>query len=185
MLKEILNDAEDRMKKTLENFTREVMGMRAGRAHPALLERVAVDYYGSSMALSHLASISVPEPRVLVVQPFDKSALSAIEKAILKADLGVSVRVDGSLIRVSVPPLTEERRRDLVKQLRRQLEDEKVAVRNIRRDAVDALKKAQKDHVITEDDERRGQNDVQKLTDHYIKELEQVAESRERDILTP
>lgn len=185
MSKEILKDTQERMEKTVEAFIRDLAGMRAGRAHPALLEKVSVDYYGSATPLAHLAGISAPEPRVLVVQPFDKTASGSIEKAIMKADLGVSVRVDGAVLRVSVPALTEERRRDLVKQLKRQLEDAKVAIRNIRRDAVESLKKGQKDGVITEDEERRGQSDVQRLTDQHIKELDGVAENREKDIMTP
>ncbi len=185
MFKEILKDAEERMQKTVDAFVRDLTGMRAGRAHPALLEKVSVDYYGAATPLSHLANISAPEPRVLVVQPFDKGAAASIEKAIMKADLGVSVRVDGALLRVNVPTLTEERRRDLVRQLKRQLEDAKVAVRNIRRDAVESLKKAQKNGSITEDEERRGQTDIQRMTDQHIKELDGVAESREKDIMTP
>lgn len=185
MLKESLKNTEERMQKTVEAFIRDLAGMRAGRAHPALLEKVPVDYYGALTPLQHLATVSAPEPRVLVVQPFDKSAVGSIEKAIMKADLGVSVRVEGALLRVSVPALTEERRRDLVKQLKRQLEEAKVAVRNVRRDAVDELKKAEKDHLMTEDGERRGQTDIQRLTDQYIKELERVAETREKDIMTP
>ncbi len=185
MLKEILKDTENRMQKSVESFTRDLAGMRAGRAHPALLEKVQVEYYGAVTPLQHLASISAPEPRILVVQPFDKSAAQSIEKAIMKADLGVSVRSDGPLLRVIVPALTEERRRDLVKQLKRQLEDAKVAVRNVRRDAVDDLKKAEKDGTIAEDEGRRGQTDIQRLTDQYIKELDQVAEGREKDIMTP
>ena len=185
MSKETLNDAKSRMQKTVETFVRDLAGMRAGRAHPALLEKVQVEYYGSMTPLSHLASVSAPEPRVLVVQPFDKTAAGSIEKGIMKADLGVSVRLDGGVLRVSVPALTEERRRDLVRQLKRQLEDAKVAVRNIRRDAVDALKREQKDGAITEDEERRGQSDIQRLTDQYIKELDQVAQGREKDIMTP
>lgn len=185
MLKDIISDAETRMKKTVESFERDLTSMRAGRAHPGLLEKIGVDYYGTHTPLQHLATISVPEPRLLVVQPFDKGIMGAIEKAIMKADLGVSVRVDGPLLRVSVPPLTEERRRDLVKQLRRQLEEEKVAIRNIRRDAVDHLKQAQKDHHIAEDDERRGQAEIQKLTDQYIRQLDSLAEARERDIMVP
>lgn len=185
VLKDILESAESRMMRTIESFERELTSMRAGRAHPGLLERVSVEYYGAVTPLQHVASISVPEPRVIMVQPYDKGAVSSIEKAIMKADLGVSVRVDGAVLRVSVPSLTEERRKSLVKQLGRQLEDEKVAIRNIRRDAVDQLKHAQKDHTISEDDERRGQNDVQKLTDQYIRKLESLAEVRERDIMTP
>ena len=185
MLQTVLKDSESRMQKTVETFVRDLSGMRAGRAHPALLEKVSVEYYGAITPLAHLASISAPEPRVLVVQPFDKGSVGSIEKAIMKADLGVSVRVDGSLLRVGVPSLTEERRRDLVKQVKRQLEDAKVAVRNIRRDALDSLRKAQKSGTVTEDDERRGQSDMQRLTDQYIKELDGVAEDREKDIMTP
>lgn len=185
VLPDILNDTESRMQKTVETFVRDLSGMRAGRAHPALLEKVAVEYYGAVTPLSHLASISAPEPRMLVVQPFDKTAATSIEKGIMKADLGVSVRVDGALLRVNVPALTEERRRDLVKQVKRQLEDAKVAVRNIRRDAVDSLKKTQKAGDITEDDERRGQTDIQRLTDQYIRELDESADNREKDIMTP
>ncbi|MHB1612001.1 MAG: ribosome recycling factor [Sulfobacillus sp.] len=185
MLKDIVADAEHKMKRTVEVFEHDLAGMRAGRAHPALLEKVSVEYYGSATPLQHLATISAPEPRVLIVQPFDKSAANAIEKGIQKADLGVSVRVDGPILRVSVPPLTEERRKDLVKQLKRQLEDQRVAIRNIRRDAVEHLRADQKDRQISEDEERRGQTDVQKLTDKYIKVLDEVAQAREQDIMTP
>lgn len=185
MLKEILKDTEEHMEKSVDAFVRDLAGMRAGRAHPALLEKVPVEYYGAITPLQHLATISAPEPRVLVVQPFDKTAAGSIEKAILKADLGVSVRTDGAVLRVSVPALTEERRRDLVKQLKRQLEEAKVALRNIRRDGLDGLKKAQKAGDLTEDEERRGQNDIQRITDQYVKELDRVAEGREKDIMTP
>lgn len=184
-LKEIVKNSEEHMQKSVDAFVRDLAGMRAGRAHPALLEKVPVEYYGATTPLQHLASVSAPEPRVLVVQPFDKTATGSIEKAIMRADLGVSVRVDGALLRVNVPSLTEERRRDLVKQLKRHLEEGKVAIRNVRREAVDMLKKAQKEGDLTEDDERRGQNDIQHLTDRYIKDLEQVAEGREKDIMTP
>lgn len=185
MLKDILSDAENKMNKAVDVFERDLNSMRAGRAHPGLLEKIPVDYYGAITPLQHLAAISVPESRMLVVQPFDRNAIAAMEKAIMKADLGVSVRVDGAVLRVSVPMLTEERRKDLVKQLRKRLEEEKVTIRNIRREALDALKSEQKEHIITEDDERRGQSDVQKLTDRHIKDLDGIAEGRERDILTP
>jgi ribosome recycling factor len=159
--------------------------MRAGRAHPALLERVSVDYYGVATALQYLASINTPEPRMLVVQPFDKAALGPIEKAIQRADLGVSVRSEGTLIRVIVPPLTEERRKELVRQLKRAVEEEKVAVRNVRRDAVDALKQALKNHEVSEDEERRAEADVQKLTDRFVKIIDEVGETREKELMTP
>ncbi|PSR23760.1 MAG: ribosome recycling factor [Sulfobacillus acidophilus] len=185
MSKDTLKETHERMRKTVESFVRDLAAMRAGRAHPALLEKVSVDYYGAMTPLAHLASISAPEPRILIVQPFDKSAVGAIEKAIMKADLGVSVRVEGALLRVNVPALTEERRRELVKQVKRQLEEAKVAIRNIRRDALDTMKRHQKDGAVTEDEEHRGQTDIQRLTDQYIKQLEEVAVDREKDIMTP
>lgn len=185
MVKELLAKTEARMQKTIEAFEHSLSGMRAGRAHPALLEKILIDYYGASTPLQHLAAISTPDSRSLVVQPFDKSAMGAIEKSIMKADIGVSVRPDGAVLRVGVPALNEERRRQLVKQLKRQLEDEKIALRNIRRDAVEELKAAVKAHEVSEDEERRAQADIQKITDRYVKELDQRADSRERDIMTP
>ncbi len=185
MVKETLTAAEEKMGKTVEIFEHELAGMRAGRAHPALLERIVVEYYGTPTPLLHLAQINVPEPRILVVQPFDKGSLGAIDKAIQRADLGVSVRVDGTLLRVSVPALTEERRRDLVRQLKRRSEDEKVAIRNIRREAVDSLKEGLKTKAISEDDLRRAETEVQKLTDRYIKIIDEISEAREKDLMTP
>ena len=185
MIRETLTAAEEKMAKTVEIFERELAGMRAGRAHPALLERISVEYYGTATPLQHLAQINVPEPRVLVVQPFDKSILGAIDKAIQRADLGVSVRVDGSVLRVAVPALTEERRRDLVRQLKRRVEDERVAIRSIRREAVDALKEGLKSKAIAEDDHRRSEGDIQKLTDKYIKMIEDIGAVREQDLMTP
>ncbi len=185
MVKETLTAAEEKMGKTVEIFEHELAGMRAGRAHPALLERIVVEYYGTPRPLLHLAQINVPEPRILVVQPFDKGSLGAIDKAIQRADLGVSVRVDGTLLRVSVPALTEERRRDLVRQLKRRSEDEKVAIRNIRREAVDTLKEGLKTKAISEDDLRRAETEVQKLTDRYIKIIDEISETREKDLMTP
>lgn len=185
MYKAILDSAEAKMKKTVEIFGRELAGMRAGRAHPALLEKVQVEYYGTPTPLQHLATITAPEPRSLVVQPFDRGAVGTIEKALLKADLGVSVRVDGAVLRVTVPPLTEERRKDLVRQLKRRAEEEKVAVRNIRREALEELRAAEKEHQISEDELRRAESEMQKLTDRYTKEIDQLAEAREQDILTP
>lgn len=185
MIKETLTTAEDKMAKTIEILEHDLAGMRAGRAHPALLERVPVDYYGTSTPLQHMATISAPEPRVLVVQPFDKTALGAIDKAIQRADLGVSSRVDGTLVRVSVPALTEERRRDLVRQLKRRLEDEKVAIRNVRREAVETLKDGAKAKEISEDDQRRAEVDIQKLTDRFIKMIDEIGNAREKDLMTP
>lgn len=177
-----LREAEDKMGHTLEFFQRELQGMRAGRAHPALLDKVSVDYYGTMTPLAHLGQVAVPEPRLLVVQPFDKGAVPAIEKAIQKADLGLGIRVDGAIIRLSVPPLTEERRRDLVRQVKRRLEDERVSLRNVRREAQDAIKA---DKTLPEDDGRRLLDQLQKLTDRYVRELEELASAKEHDLLTP
>jgi ribosome recycling factor len=185
VVKDVLTDAEQRMQRTVEAFSRELAAMRVGRAHPAILDRVMVDYYGAPTPLAHLGQVNVPEPRMLVVQPYDKSALGAIEKAIQKADLGLGIRIDGDVIRLSVPPLTEERRRDLVKQLKRQLEDERVRLRNIRRDAQDALKTLEKEKTISEDEHHRALDQLQTLTNRYVRELEDLAAAKERDLLQP
>jgi ribosome recycling factor len=177
-----IRDAEQKMLRTVEFFQRELQGMRAGRAHPALLDKVVVDYYGALTPLPHLGQVAVPEPRTLVVQPYDKSAVGAVEKAIQKADLGLGIQVDGSVLRLTVPPLTEDRRRDLVKQLRRRLEDERVSLRNSRREAQDAIKA---DRTLPEDDARRLLDQLQKITDRYVKQLEDLASDKEHDLLTP
>jgi ribosome recycling factor len=178
---DVMQDAEQKMGRTIEFFQRELQGMRAGRAHPALLDKVMVDYYGTTTPLGHLGQVAVPEPRVLVVQPYDKSAVPAIEKAIQKADLGLGIQVDGSVIRLSVPPLTEDRRKDLVRQLKRRLEDERVSLRNTRREAQDAIKG---DKTLPEDDVRRLLDQLQKLTDRYVHQLEEAAAAKEHDLLT-
>ena len=179
---DLLEGAEEKMARTIEFFQRELQGMRAGRAHPALLDKVMVEYYGTATPLPHLAQVAVPEPRLLVVQPFDKGAVAAIEKAIQKGDLGLGIRVDGAVLRLSVPPLTEERRRDLVRQLKRRLEDERVSLRNIRREAQEAIKA---DKMLPEDDGRRLLDQLQKLTDRYARQLEELAIAKEHDLLQP
>jgi ribosome recycling factor len=173
------------MQKTVDLFSRELAGMRVGRAHPALLDKVMVDYYGAPTPLQHLAQVNVPEARMLVVQPYDKSAIASIEKALQRADLGLGIRVDGDLLRLSVPQLTEERRRDLVRQLKRQVEDERVALRNVRRDAQDALKELERDKEISEDEQRRGSEQIQKITDRYVHALDELGANKERDLLQP
>lgn len=182
MTKAVLKNAEERMNKSLESFGRELGSVRAGRANPSILDRVQVEYYGMMTPLNQLATISVPEGRLLVVQPFDKSSLPDIEKAIQKADLGLSPSNDGNIIRISIPALTEERRKELIKVVGRYAEDAKVAVRNVRRDANDELKKLEKDGEMTEDELRRGQDDVQKLTDDYIKKIDERVKAKEEDI---
>ncbi|WP_096189094.1 ribosome recycling factor [Evansella halocellulosilytica] len=183
MTNEILNQSKERMNKSVDSYRKELATIRAGRANPSILDKVQVEYYGMMTPLNQLATISVPEARMLTIQPFDKSSVSDIEKAIQKADLGLSPSSDGNIIRISIPALTEERRKELTKLVGRYSEDAKVAVRNIRRDANDELKKVQKDGEITEDELRRGQDDVQKLTDNVISQIEEIAKAKEEEIM--
>ncbi|MDG5788158.1 ribosome recycling factor [Evansella sp. AB-P1] len=183
MEKEVMNQAEERMNKSVDAFRKELATIRAGRANPSLLDKVQVEYYGMMTPLNQLATISVPEARLLTIQPFDKSSLSDIERAIQKADLGLSPSNDGNIIRIAIPALTEERRKELVKLVGRYSEEAKVAVRNIRRDANDELKKLEKDGELTEDDLRRSQDDVQKLTDGTIKSVDEIAKVKEQEIM--
>lgn len=180
---EIMKDTEQRMKKAIEALGRELAKLRAGRANPSLLDRVTVEYYGADTPLNQLATISVPEARLLLIQPFDKSSISDIERAIQKSDLGLTPSNDGTVIRLSIPPLTEDRRKDLVKLVKKSAEDAKVAIRNIRRDANDELKKNQKDGEMTEDELRRLTDDVQKLTDKNISNIDDVADKKEKEIM--
>ena len=179
----LLKDGEDKMKKAVSNLRRELATLRAGRATPSLLDKVQVDYYGAATPLNQLAGISSPEARMLLVQPYDKSVIAEIEKAILKSDLGLTPTNDGDVIRITIPALTEERRTELVKVVKKYAEEAKVAVRNIRRDVNDRLKKDEKDNVITEDELRRLTDDVQKLTDKYVSEIDHVTEEKEKEIM--
>jgi ribosome recycling factor len=183
MAAEIIQDAKNRMNKAIDALRNELATIRAGRANPALLDRVQVDYYGAETPLNQLAGISAPEARMLVIQPYDKTIMSDIERAILKADLGLSPNNDGSVIRIAIPPLTEERRKDLVKQVKKAGEEAKVAVRNVRRDANDNLKKAEKAGEITEDELRRLTDDVQKQTDGHISDIDKVCANKENEIM--
>lgn len=183
MVKEILVECEDRMKKTVELFRKDLAGLRAGRATPALVEKITVDYYGTPTLLNQMANISVPEARLLVIQPWDKTQINNISKAIQKSELGITPNSDGNVIRLAVPQLTQERRTDLVKVVRKKGEEEKVALRNIRRDSIEMLKAYKKDGDITEDEERKGLDDIQKLTDKYVKEVDHVAEVKEKEIM--
>ncbi|HEY3315673.1 MAG TPA: ribosome recycling factor [Bacillota bacterium] len=183
MVKDVLKETEDKMKRTAELFRKELAGLRAGRATPALLERVLVDYYGTPTPVNQMANISVPEPRLLVIQPWDKGQVPVIERAILKSDLGLTPKSDAGLIRLVIPPLNEERRRDLVKQINRKAEEQRVALRNVRRDANDFLKDLEKEDEITEDEHRRGQEEVQKLTDKYIAEVDSIIRAKEKEIM--
>lgn len=182
MAKEVLNQAKDRMDKSVEAYQRELGTLRAGRANPSILDKVQVEYYGMMTPLNQLASVTVPEGRMLLIQPFDKSSISDIEKAIQKADLGLTPTSDGNIIRITIPALTEDRRNELVKLVGRYAEEAKVAVRNVRRDANDELKKQEKDGEMTEDELRRGQDEVQKLTDATIKNIDSISKAKEEDI---
>jgi len=183
MIDDTYLDSEDKMEKTLESTRQQLSKIRTGKASPAILDAVRVDYYGTQTPLKQIASINVPEVRLIVVQPWEKNLLSAIEKAIQKADLGLNPINDGNIIRLPIPPLTEERRKDLVKVAKKISEEGRVAMRNIRRDANDLLKSAEKDHTISEDDLRRGQANIQELTDDYIEKLDQMLEKKEAEIM--
>ncbi|RBP06787.1 ribosome recycling factor [Rossellomorea aquimaris] len=179
----IITNAKERMTKAIQTFSRELASIRAGRANASLLDKITVDYYGAPTPVNQLAGISIPEARMLVIQPYDKSALGDIEKAILKSDLGITPTSDGNIIRIVVPALTEERRKELVKLVKREAEDAKVAIRNIRRDANDELKKKEKSGDITEDDLRGYSDDVQKATDESIVKIDAIAKDKEQEML--
>jgi ribosome recycling factor len=183
MAKQVLNQAEEKMKKAIAAFQRELGSIRAGRANPSLLDRIQVDYYGAATPINQLAGVTVPEARLLVIQPYDKTAIADIEKAIQKSDLGLTPSNDGSVIRITIPPLTEERRKELAKLVKKYAEDAKVALRNIRRDANEDLKKLEKEGEITEDELRRNNDDVQKLTDKYTTEADAVMANKEKEIM--
>ncbi len=183
MIDDIKQDAEHRMQSAIEALQRDLGSIRTGRASPALVERLHVDYYGASTPLNQLASISAPEPRMLVIQPWDRGSMSAIEKAIQKSELGLTPNNDGQLIRLAIPQLTEDRRKSLVKMTRAKVEDGKVAIRNVRRDAVDQVKELMKEKLIGEDDERRGQQEIDTITKRYTDEAEQIGNSKEAEIL--
>ncbi|MCX7839098.1 MAG: ribosome recycling factor [Anaerolineae bacterium] len=183
MIDDVKADAENRMKKSIEAFKRELVGIRTGRASPALVEPLKVDYYGTPTPLQQLAAVSAPEPRLLVIKPFDQSALSAIEKAILKSDLGLTPINDGKLIRLPIPPLTEERRRELTKVVRKHAEEAHIAIRNIRRDALKDLEEMEKEKLISEDQHFKGKEVLQELTDKYIAQVDQIAKAKEAEIM--
>lgn len=183
MIDEVLQDAEERMQGAVAAARREFAAVRSGRASASLLDRVTVDYYGSMTPLNQLASVSVPEARLIVVQPWDKSQLKAIEKAILESDLGLTPTSDGSVIRIVVPQLTEERRKELVRIVRKEAEEKRVVVRNVRRDANETLKELEKAKEISADDCKRAQERVQALTDKYIQEIDRLLEVKEKEIM--
>jgi ribosome recycling factor len=183
MLKDVINDAEERMEKTVEALQLELRTLRTGRASPALVERLHVDYYGVPTPLNQLAGISVPEPRMLMIRPWDRSSMGLIEKAILKSDLGLTPNNDGQVIRLVIPQLTEERRRDLSRVVARRVEEARVACRNIRRDAIELLRDLEKEKLISEDELYEGRDQMQKVTDEFIKQVDEIGKAKEAEIM--
>ena len=182
-ISEITTTSEAKMQKAIENLRREYGTLRAGRATPSLLERVMVDYYGTPTPVSQVANISIPEPRTILIKPWEKTVLQAIEKAIQKSDLGITPNNDGESIRLNIPQLTNDRRKELCKVVNKKAEENRVAVRNMRRDANDAVKKLEKDKKITEDDSKKGIDNIQKITDKYIKEIDSIMAAKEKEIM--
>ena len=183
MINELFVDVKNRMNKAVEHYRHEVSTIRTGRASANILDMVKVDYYGTPTPLNNIAHVTVPEGQLIVIQPFDPSSLEFIEKAIMSSDVGLTPNNDGSVIRLNIPTLTEERRKDLVKVVHKIIEEGRVAVRNIRRDANDLLKKSEKDNDLSEDNLRRATDNIQEMTDEHIKNLNQIQEAKEKDIL--
>ena len=183
-MNQLFNTAEEKMNKTVAALEKEYGSIRAGRANPAILDRVTVDYYGTPTPIIQMAAVSVPEARMLQIQPWDASTLKEIEKAILASDIGITPANDGKIIRISFPALTEERRKELVKDINKMAEDSKVAIRSIRRDIIDKLKAMKKNNEITEDDVKKGETDAQKLTDKFVKKLDEVAAAKEKEVMS-
>ena len=183
MTADLLDDAERRMQKAIEALKQDLGAIRTGRANSSLLERITVDYYGTPTPINQVATVSVPEARLLVIQPWDKKMLTDIEKAIQKSDLGINPNNDGVVIRLNIPPMNEERRRDLVKTLHKKLDEHKVAVRNVRRDIHDKLREREKKKEVSEDELKRSTERLQKLTDRYIDEVDKIGKAKEQEIL--
>lgn len=183
MYKQVIETAQEKMKKTAAVYQREMISLRAGRANPQLLDRIKVDYYGVETPLNQMANIASPEPRLLTISLWDQKAIPLVEKAILKSDLGLNPSNDGKIIRLTVPELNEERRRDLTKLAHKGAEEAKVAVRAIRRDAMEQLKKMKKDSVITEDEQRKAEEELQKTTDAAIKDVDKICAEKEKEIM--
>lgn len=184
MPKEILNQCEEKMLKTIESMKKDFQAIRTGKANPSILNTVSVEYYGSMMPINQVASVSAPDPRTIVIKPYDKSLLKTIERAIQAANLGFNPLNDGEVVRIPIAQLTEQTRKDLVKQVKKIVEDKKVAVRNIRRDGMDQFKKLEKDSEITEDELKTYSDKLQKLTDKYIEQLDVVGKEKENDIMS-
>ncbi len=183
MIKEILKKQEERMQKSLDSLKKEFASLRAGRATPALLDKVMVDYYGTPTPVNQVAKVTIPEPRMIVIQPWEKTVLHDIEKAIMKSDLGLNPNSDGTAIRLAIPQLTQERRQEIVKTVNKKAEEAKVALRNIRRDGNDAVKKLEKSKEVPEDEAKKGQESMQKLVDKYIKLVDAARAAKEKEVM--
>jgi ribosome recycling factor len=183
MSSQVLATVEPKMQRAVEVMERDFTGLRTGRASTALVDRIQVEYYGTQTPLNQLAGISVPEPHQIVIQPWDRGVLGAIEKAILKSDIGLTPNVDGTVVRLNLPQLTEERRKDIVKQVHKRMEDARVEIRNLRRDAADAIKKEERDGAIGTDDAHRELESLQKVTDRYVAEVDRVGHHKEQEVL--
>lgn len=183
MMKSVISHAEDRMKKSIAALHNEFNTLRTGRASASLFDKIKVDYYGQSTPLSQVASVSVPEARLVVIQPWDKSLLNEIERALLKSELSVNPNNDGKVIRINIPPLTEARRKELVKVAKNTAENSRVSIRNIRRDAIEEVKQLEKNKEISEDVQKTGLDEIQKLTDAYIKQINEILDQKEKEIM--
>ena len=183
MSHEIITSADHKMARAVEVLERDLQSIRTGRASTSLVERIHVDYYGTQTPLNQLAGISVPEPHQIVIQPWDRGVLSAIEKAILKSDIGLTPNVDGTLVRLNIPPLTEERRKDIVKSVHKRMEDARIEIRNIRREANDGIKKEERDGVLGADDARREVEQLQRLTDRVVADVDRLGDVKEQEVL--
>lgn len=184
MYNEAIDTAKEKMEKTKDVYKRELQSLRAGRANPQLLDRIMVDYYGTMTSINQMANISAPEPRLLTISLWDVKAISMVEKAIQKSDLGLNPANDGKIIRLVIPELNEERRKELNKLVRKSAEDAKIALRSIRRDAIEQIKKLKKDSVITEDDQRKAEDEMQKITDAAVKDIDRMADEKEKEIMS-
>jgi len=183
MVNDILVDAESRMKSAVKSLEDDLAAIRTGRASPVLVERLLVEYYGTPTPMNQLATISVPEPRMLAIRPFDAGSIKDISRAIQASDLGLTPNSDGKIIRLNIPPLTEERRNELVRVVRSRAEEGRVSIRNIRRDALNDLREFEREKMISEDEEKRGKDELQRLTDHYIDDINETAERKETEVL--
>jgi ribosome recycling factor len=183
MVQEQIQDAKTRMHKAVDSLRQELNSIRTGRASPGLVEHLRVDYYGTPTPMNQLATISTPDARLIVIQPYDRGSMGAIEKSIQRSDLGLTPTNDGTVIRLAIPPLTEDRRKELAKHVRKRVEDARVAVRNVRRDCHDHIRKLEHDHTISQDDLHRSETELQRVTDEQIKEVDKVGEAKEQDLL--